>query len=420
MQASPSFISILTFNWSWHSSPVSIRFAHSMEQNQTCPHFPSCSGCDHWGLQPEAELQRKIDDLQNLVQGLYPQGLVQNLEFRSLPLRDRVDFRLQNGKLGLLERDTKALIDLPECPVLSPALNQFLTRVRTLVPQLCQHLRIATLRLRVGPQQSSEKIQQGLWIDAANADIRKLLDDRELVQKLTEICVLEIGQRKKTPYWDSVRERYGLRESEPKQFWAGLFNKHYVSLYSAVGGFTQPSMVSSCALNLAISEMLQTIQPEVSYEWGAGIGAMSLPFWEHSRTHVCLEKEAELNDAFRMNLASLGVTNTILQEGDFSRASFAEVRSQIDFEVKIPGLKNKTCDVLFLNPPRSGTGKFLQGLTNETRPKHLIYLSCNPESMIRDLTEIAPHYELQKALLVNQFPHSRHSEALIWLQRKNH
>jgi len=52
------------------------------------------------------------------------------------------------------------------------------------------------------------------------------------------------------------------------------------------------------------------------------------------------------------------------------------------------------------------------------RPKNIIYVSCFPESLVEDLSELLVDYDLTKAFVVDQFPQTHHYEALVLLQRK--
>ena len=77
------------------------------------------------------------------------------------------------------------------------------------------------------------------------------------------------------------------------------------------------------------------------------------------------------------------------------------------------------CDVVFLDPPRAGsTEKFIASLS-EMSPERVVYISCNPETLSRDLG-IFSHYGY-KALLaqpVDMFPHTSHIETVVSLRKK--
>ena len=73
--------------------------------------------------------------------------------------------------------------------------------------------------------------------------------------------------------------------------------------------------------------------------------------------------------------------------------------------------------VLILDPPRSGLKNLLQ-FTNSMRPSAIIYVSCHPITMARDLASIQTHYYLKKVYLLDLFPASYHFETVVYLETK--
>ena len=75
---------------------------------------------------------------------------------------------------------------------------------------------------------------------------------------------------------------------------------------------------------------------------------------------------------------------------------------------------NKTVDVVFLDPPRTGsTEQFLNSLCI-LNPKKVVYISCNPVTLERDLSYLTKRgYEAKSAIPVDQFPMTEHVESII-------
>lgn len=70
-------------------------------------------------------------------------------------------------------------------------------------------------------------------------------------------------------------------------------------------------------------------------------------------------------------------------------------------------------DVVFTDPPRAGSDvKFLSSLTT-LAPGRVVYISCNPETLARDLTYLTKHgYEVKKIQPVDMFPFTNHIECV--------
>ncbi|QIK67747.1 methyltransferase domain-containing protein [Nocardioides sp. HDW12B] len=74
-------------------------------------------------------------------------------------------------------------------------------------------------------------------------------------------------------------------------------------------------------------------------------------------------------------------------------------------------------DLVVVNPPRRGLGPDLCASLEATRPAHLLYSSCNPVSLARDL-EAMPGLRPVRGRLFDMFPHTDHAEVLVLLERR--
>lgn len=78
-----------------------------------------------------------------------------------------------------------------------------------------------------------------------------------------------------------------------------------------------------------------------------------------------------------------------------------------------------SADVIVVDPPRKGCDPELLDTMLQIRPKRIVYVSCDPATLARDLRLLcAGGYKLQKVQPVDQFPHSVHVENVCLLLRK--
>ena len=73
-------------------------------------------------------------------------------------------------------------------------------------------------------------------------------------------------------------------------------------------------------------------------------------------------------------------------------------------------------ELVIVNPPRRGLGAELAGWLQARGTRHLIYSSCNAESLARDLAAM-PGYRLRRARVLDMFPQSTHFEVITLLER---
>ena len=81
--------------------------------------------------------------------------------------------------------------------------------------------------------------------------------------------------------------------------------------------------------------------------------------------------------------------------------------------------QNLKADVIFVDPPRSGLAK--TGIKNilDIKPKEIIYISCNPITLARDLNVLKEKYTVEKIIPVDNFPNTYHVESITLLKEKN-
>ena len=79
--------------------------------------------------------------------------------------------------------------------------------------------------------------------------------------------------------------------------------------------------------------------------------------------------------------------------------------------------ENRRCDVLMMDPPRSGSDeKFLRAVCTMAPPR-VVYISCNPVTLARDLAFLTRHgYRALRATPVDMFPVTEHVETVVLLQ----
>jgi len=80
--------------------------------------------------------------------------------------------------------------------------------------------------------------------------------------------------------------------------------------------------------------------------------------------------------------------------------------------------EKQTADTVFIDPPRSGsTEQFLNSMC-AMGPKQIVYISCNPETLERDLSYLVKReYKAIKAIPVDMFPGTEHVECVIMMKR---
>ncbi len=76
---------------------------------------------------------------------------------------------------------------------------------------------------------------------------------------------------------------------------------------------------------------------------------------------------------------------------------------------------HSSCDVVILNPPRKGCEKIVLETLLKTEPKRIVYVSCDPATLARDLALLTPKYTIEAIRPFDMFPQTMHVETVVKL-----
>lgn len=78
----------------------------------------------------------------------------------------------------------------------------------------------------------------------------------------------------------------------------------------------------------------------------------------------------------------------------------------------------KDIDLVIVDPPRAGLDNKTKKYLNEINPERIIYVSCDPVTLARDLKDLSDKYNVLSVTPVNMFPRTYHCESIAVLERK--
>jgi 23S rRNA (uracil1939-C5)-methyltransferase len=137
-----------------------------------------------------------------------------------------------------------------------------------------------------------------------------------------------------------------------------------------------------------------------------GVGLFSLVMARAGAEVTGVEIVASAIEAARANATANGLTGLSFHAGD-ARKVLAEVLPA--------GLGAK---VLILDPPRAGAGGKVMRRIARSAPKRIVYVSCNPTTLARDLVELRPFgYRVTAVQPIDLFPQTYHVETVVALEQ---
>ena len=158
--------------------------------------------------------------------------------------------------------------------------------------------------------------------------------------------------------------------------------------------------------NLGVS-MAEITKDDVVFDLYCGIGTISLFMSKFAKKVYGIEIVEEAVKMAKENAESNNVSNTEFFAGD--------VEIVLDDLINNKGIK---ADVVMFDPPRKGLDKKSIDNILNIRPKKIVYISCNPATLIRDLADFENEYDVKTIIPVDMFPFTSHIECCSVLQLK--
>lgn len=370
-----------------------------------CDYFSKCGSCTLYDKNYEEQLSFKIQREKDRFKDL------NTLEFdiiksKQQNFRNRAEFRLwknfeENDKVSLSyamnDFDKKAL-EINSCSIVSQD-------IKTLMPKLLAKI------------QNSEKLLFKIYscefLNSTTSDMlvtliyHKKLDEQwlELAKELEkELDIKIIGRSRKQKVIvskDYINETLNINK------------KDFYFQYQE-GGFTQPnSKVNEKMIEWVLNNAKKGGDLCELY---CGGGNFTIPLSTVYEKVVATEISKTSIKSAKINCELNTISNI-----DFVRMSaedFVEALEAKRVYKRLEGLDLKAFkkETIFVDPPRAGLDETTRALCKEY--EQIIYISCNPETLHRDLKELLNTHQILKFALFDQFAYTKHIESGLILRKK--
>ncbi|MCB9896570.1 MAG: 23S rRNA (uracil(1939)-C(5))-methyltransferase RlmD [Planctomycetes bacterium] len=379
-----------------------------------CPHFGPCGGCTRLDRAYDVELEEKTRALAELVRARPALADVPLRTTRGAarPLFGRTSIKLPFAPsaagpvAGFFRPGTHAIVDLHGCALQHPLLTALLVRTRALARELgveayderAHRGLLRHLVARVDPE--GRRALAGLVVreagtEAVAALARALFDEfapRGLVG-LVENCNAE---RTNVILGEHTRPLVG--EAHLDETRDGL------ALRRTLTSFVQGHAEQASVLYAEVLDALGDVRGRHVADLYAGAGPIALRLARAGARVTALERHpaavADGRDAARRN----GLAERVrFVEGD-APAALAEIDADLD--------------ALVVDPPRKGLARALVERICALRVPRMVYVSCNPVTLLRDLDGLAPAFVVDELRPVDLFPRTTHLEVVARLRRR--
>jgi 23S rRNA (uracil1939-C5)-methyltransferase len=387
-----------------------------------CRHFGSCGGCEFQHLEYPRQIHWKHSLLKEIL--AREAGVAALPEIRATPtddpwgFRTKMEFTFGGGgpskiTLGLHQRASfRRIINVERCEIAPDSTVSLLEELRRAAEisglpayDSIRHTgfwRYAVIRTGI----SSRRILLLLiTAEGEEGPVRRLAE--VLPEKISELASF---------YWGISNKVSDIARPDRLQLlWgADSLDDRIGDIRFALGpaSFLQPNRTLVGRAYETIRERAELTGREPVCDLYCGIGLISL-FLARQASAVCgVESEPENAAQAERNAALNGISNVQF----FCGKTEDLLRGGTLFRM------NHRPEVVVLDPPRTGLHPAVCAPLLEAGPKRILYLSCNPASLARDLKILLgrdPAYRLDSLDMFDFFPHTAHMEVLATLHRSS-
>ncbi len=369
-----------------------------MKREPQCRYFHKCGGCQTQHITYDVQLTQKKERIAKLLQ--IPTDSLVVVHANEYAYRNRMDFIFSHRGLGLRKQnDHKTIIPITRCEIASPNIQillEELTRDFSRCDYFDTHKKTGTFKfavIRVG--------QEKTIIFTLNQDSTKIDDATKRIEefaKKTSADNIIVSYVQKNENQSLGHEYYCLKGNEfLTQDIAGT-----QLTYHSLGFFqNNPSVASQMVLHA--KKLLKQTQGHLLDLYG-GIGTFGIVCAPQFQTTTIIEE----------------VENSILcANKNIQTHKLQNVQAKVLNAQNIHKLSFQKPLHVITDPPRSGmTPKTIQRLL-DLQPQTIIYVSCNPQQLAKELKFFLKNYTLSSTTLFDMFAQTHHCEVLCEFKRKS-
>ncbi len=375
----------------------------------TCKHFGSCGSCGLYALSYEEQLKGKEERVSGLLAPFY-NGNLEIFDSPSDHYRARSEFRIWHegdrcnyamGKMQIEGEKIKGAINIEECPKVIEAIEKRMWKLLEKINASTEVLKQRLFAVEFLATTTDECLITMLYhrkLDDVWSTEARLLED-ELNCK-----IMGRSRKQKVILSDEfVTEKLDM---DGKTF-------TYVQYES---GFTQPNpTVNVKMIEWAIKQAKKVGHGDFLESY-CGLGNFTLPLSHYFDKVLATEISKRSIYAALENCKLNGVENIT-----FARLASEEMTEALNgarefTRLKEIDLKSYNFSTVLVDPPRAGLDEGTIELISNI--ENIIYISCNPETLARDLETLTNTHDVVEAAMYDQFPHTEHVETGVFLQKK--
>jgi len=350
-----------------------------------CPYYYQCGGCSYQHINYKQQLLYKKEITQESLNRI---GKIEASALDTIGMqkpwnyRNKVVWHIDESpdgkKMGFYRYQSKELIAIDSCPLLLPKLNRISNLIKEILPEI--HLE----------EDSSIMLRQSNYSDQIILEFLNCYTNREIVKKLShEVDVIYEKRQGKT---NLITELGLIKEKAGKCYFL-----------LGVDDFFQVNAKQSEIMIDIITRYLNSDKQSRVLDAYCGVGMFALNIAEN------------VMSVFGIDINSLAIKNAI-KNAELNGITNCQFISGFCESVLLQ--KKYSFDQVIIDPPRTGLKPKVVSSLIDASPQTIIYVSCNPATLARDLKQFVLNgYKVFAVQPIDMFPQTSHIENVVVLQK---
>lgn len=374
------------------------------QEKVACPYFYECGSCNMMHMPYEEQIGLKQKTLLNL---MHKNMIYSKLEdfcaadnqtnYRNkvaLPTHT-IDGKI---KLGYYKRNSHGLIPIEKCLLAKDSLNQLIA----LIEECLNKLGESTYNYKLGRGNLRHVIlrgdENGVMVTFVTSTGKMkneqfLIDELSKLESVKSIVVNTQKSKSRVVMGGTNRVIYGSNTLD--------MELNGLNFKVKPNAFFQVNKEMTENIFTHIKSLVDFEQKNVLDAF-CGTGTLGLALASDAKSIVGIEIDREAVESANVNKQLLGINN--------AQYICDDIESAID-KIDVANL-----DVAIIDPPRSGLAANMKRALLNIKIDELVYISCDPSTLMRDIGELAVYYEVESIKGFDMFPNTNHIETVAHLR----
>ncbi len=369
-----------------------------------CNYYPACGGCDlqHTSYEQQLTIKKNII-IDLLTRSPLLNTFANTLVEDCLPspehfnYRQRIRLHIDSGRIGFNRHRSNDIIEIDRCPLANKQIDRVL-------PNLLNHSSFVYI------SSSAEEVEM-LW--------------NPLTDKVT--LLFSLNRKPRPNDFNAAADLHGSTELIERIFFKGdsfqlttgapadcdallgVSYKKYINgpslFFWEVGGFCQVNLEQNTNLIKLVMSLTDTKYDDEILDLFCGMGNFSIPLAHNALSLVGMEGQGAAIRCARLNSLEAGLENTTFKKIPIHAGCKELLNSKKEF------------DTIIIDPPRQGIPGLAESISQLCKNR-LVYISCDPATLVRDLGELCrEHFSIKSIQPVDMFPQTHHIETIVLLEK---